>query len=62
MLKPRYVFAVLFKSYRDMLAVFAQSCSVPVFDARRAEHYVARASDLYDPIRRTGVNFTLRYD
>ena len=45
-----------------MLAVFLQSGSVLVFDARRTEHYVASTSDLYDSVRRTGVNFTLRYD
>ena len=62
MLQPRYVFAVLFKGYRDVLAVFVQSGSMPVFDARRTKHYVARVSDLHDSVRRTGVNFTLRYD
>ena len=48
MLQPRCVFAVLFKGYRDVLAVFVQSGSVPMLDARRAEHYVARTSGLYD--------------
>lgn len=62
MLQPRYVFALLFKGYRDVLAVFLQSGSVPVFDARRTERYVASTGDLYDAVRRAGVNFALRYD
>lgn len=45
-----------------MLAVFAQSSSVPVFDARRTEHCIASTGDLYDSVSRAGVNFTLRYD
>ena len=45
-----------------MLAVFLQSGSVLVFDARRTKHYVASTSDLHDAVRRAGVNFALRYD
>ena len=45
MLQSRYIFAILFKGYRDALAVFMQSSSVPVFDAQRTKHYVAQASD-----------------
>ena len=50
MLKPRYVFAILFKGYRDALAVFAQPGFVPAFDVRRTKHYVARTSDLHDSV------------
>ena len=55
MLQSRYVFAVLFKGYRDVLAG-----SVPVFDAQRTKHYVASTSDLHDAVRHAGVNFAPR--
>ena len=60
MLQPCYVFAVLFKGYCDMLAIFLHSGSVPVLEVRRAEHYVASTSDLQGVVCCAGVNFALR--
>lgn len=59
MLQPRYVFAVLFKSHCDMLAIFLHSGFVPVLEVRRTEHYVASTSDLQDVVCCAGVNFAL---